>query len=170
MAYKINWSRSKVDRELSKLQKLNYNQFRWWRMYDSKNKPLTDRHPFRDRILNGDFDLSPYYAQIALCEYEINELEKQYLDDYVQFSDKSQVWKARRKRLIEDYEKDEAERLSLLIKTFTIHYRLNKKQVEEELANWSGSLIDFYYHIDDKHKIVPIPYPLKRRGRPKKVI
>ena len=27
-------------------------------------------------------------------------------------------------------------------------------------------IIDFYYHIDEKYKIVPMPYPLKRRGRP----
>ena len=167
--FDINWSRSKVDTALSKLQKLNYNQFRWWRMYDAKNKPLTDRHPLRDRILNGDFDLSPYYPQVALCEHTLNDLEEQYFDDYVQFSDKASIWKTRRKRLLEDYEKDEAERLASLIKAFTMHYRLDKKQVEEEMIKFSGSLIDFYYHIDDKYKISFASYPLKRRGRPRKV-
>ena len=166
--FNINWSRSKVDTALSKLQKLNYNQFRWWRLYDAKNKPLTNRHTLRDRILNGDFDLSPYYAQIALCEHTLNDLEEQYFDDYVQFNDKASIWKTRRKRLLEDYEKDEAERLSSLIQAFTVHYRLTKNQVEEKLTKWRGSLIDFYYHIDDKHKIIHQPMP-KRRGRPRKL-
>ena len=76
-----------------------------------------------------------------------------------------------RKCLIEDAEKDEAERLSSLITEFTKYYRINKSQVEEEMFNFTGdSLIDFYYHIDEKYKIVHMPYPLKRRGRPKKVI
>ena len=47
-------------KEFSKLQKLNYNQFRWWRMYDVRMKPLNNRKPLRDRIFNGDFDFSHY--------------------------------------------------------------------------------------------------------------
>ena len=73
-------------------------------------------------------------------------------------------------RLIEDFEKDESERLSSLITSFTQHFRCNKEQVEEEMLKCSGSLIDLYYIIEEKYKIVHMPYPLKRRGRPKKVI
>ena len=75
---------------------------------------------------------------------------------------------ARRKRLIEDFEKDEAERLSSLSTEFTKYFRCNKDQVEEEMLNCSGSLIDLYYIIEDKYRIVLMPVPLKRRGRPPK--
>lgn len=171
MAFKVNWSREKLQGQFNKLQKLKYNQFRWWRMYDAKNKPLDKRQPLRDRILNGDFDFSHYWYQVAWCEHEINDLEELYFDDHVQLSDKASVWKARRKRLLEDYEKDEKEKLDTLIKEFTINYRITKDQVEEEMVNWSGSLIEFYYHIDEKYKIIfkPYPYGKKKRGRPRKV-
>ena len=33
-------SREQVEKQLSQYQKINYNQFRWWRMYQPKNKPL----------------------------------------------------------------------------------------------------------------------------------
>ena len=29
-----------VLKEIKKLQPLNYNQFKWWRRFDTKNKPL----------------------------------------------------------------------------------------------------------------------------------
>ena len=91
--------------------------------------------------------------------------------DYQMYLEKTSVIRARRKRLIEDFEKDEADRLLSLKTAFTQHYRLTRDQIEEEMINFSGdSLIDFYYHIHEQHKIVHMPYPLKRRGRPKKVI
>ena len=70
----------------------------------------------------------------------------------------------------EDFEKDEHERLESLIKNFTIYFRCNREQVEEEMLNCSGSLIDLYYIIEEKYKIIHAPYLFKRRGRPKKVI
>ena len=139
-------------------------------MYQPKNKPLDNRKPLRERILNGDFDYSCYKAQIYLVEYQLNSLLKECDSDYQKYLEKGAVQLARRKRLIDDFEKDEAERLSSLITAFTQHFRCNKEQVEEEMLNCSGSLIDLYYIIEEKYKIVHMPYPLKRRGRPKKVI
>lgn len=168
--FDIPLSRKQVDKELSNYQPLNYNQFRWWRLYAPKNKPLDNRKPLRERILNGDFDYSCYKAQIYLVEYQLNDLLKECDNDYQKYLEKGAVQLARRKRLIEDFEKDESERLSSLITSFTQHFRCNKEQVEEEMLKCSGSLIDLYYIIEEKYKIVHMPYPLKRRGRPKKVI
>jgi len=163
-------SREQVEKELSQYQKINYNQFRWWRMYQPKNKPLDNRQPLRDRILNGDFDFSCYRAQQYLVEYQLNDLLKECGGDYQKYLEKASVQLARRKRLIEDFEKDEKERLNSLITEFTKYFRCNKEQVIEEMEKCSGELIDLYYIIEEKYKIVHIPYPLKRRGRPKKVI
>jgi hypothetical protein len=163
-------SKKQVEKQLSQYQKINYNQFRWWRMYQPKNKPLDNRQPILDRILNGDFDLSCYKAQVYWCEHELDSLLKECKGDYQMYLEKGAVMLARRKRLMEDFEKDESERLSSLIKAFTQNFKCNKEQVEEEMINCRGSLIDLYYIIEDKYKIVHMPYPLKRRGRPKKVI
>ena len=163
-------SRKQVESQLNQYQKINYNQFRWWRMYQPKNKPLDTRKPLRDRILNGDFDFSCYKAQIYWCEHELDDMLRECGMDYQKYLEKSSVMRARRKRLIEDFEKDEAERLLSLTKAFTQNFRCNKEQVEEEMLKCSGSLIDLYYIIEEKYKIVHAPYLLKRRGRPKKVI
>ena len=163
-------SKKQLEVKFSKLRKLKYNQFRWWRMYDNPNLPLHSRQPLRDRILNGDFEYSHYKYQAEWCEHEINQIWEECYPDIGKFNEMSSLLRTRRKRLLEDFEKDENTKLSELMSSFTRHYKLNKEEVEEEMLKCSGSLIDFYYIIEEKFKIVHIPYPLKRRGRPKQVI
>tara|TARA_R110001592_G_scaffold219375_1_gene473518 strand:- start:14 stop:526 length:513 start_codon:yes stop_codon:yes gene_type:complete len=167
--FDIPLSKSLVKKQLSQYQKINYNQFRWWRMYQPKNKPLDNRKPLRDRIFNGDFDYSCYKAQQYLVEYQLNDILKECDNDYGKYLEKTSVIRARRKRLMEDFEKDEAERLNSLTVEFTKYFKCNREQAEEEMLKCSGSLIDLYYIIEDKYKIVHMPVPLKRRGRPKKL-
>ena len=71
MVFNPTLSRERLQKEFSKLQKLNYNQFRWWRMYDSKNKPLDKRQPLRDRILNGDYDSIMLQQQLLWRQYQL---------------------------------------------------------------------------------------------------
>ena len=170
MVFNPTLTRSRLQKEFSKLQKLNYNQFRWWRMYDTKNKPLDKRQPLRDRILNGDYDFSHYWYQAAWVEHDLNDLEIECKDDVGLFVEKGAVLRARRKRLLEDFERDEKEKLEGLYNEFPKYFKISKDQVKEEMLKFSGSLIDFYYYIDDKYKIIFASYPLKRkRGRPKKL-
>lgn len=169
MVFKPALSRGFLKKEFAKLQKLNYNQFRWWRMYDTKNKPLDNSSPLRDRILNGDFDFSHFWYQAAWVEHDLNDLEIECKDDSGLFVEKGAVLRARRKRLLEDFEKDEHDKLTTLYNEFPKYFRVSKPQVKEEMANFSGSLIDFYYHMDDKYKIVHLSYEqIKKRGRPRK--
>ena len=163
-------SRKQLENKFSKLRKLTYNAFRWWRMYDNPNKPLCNRSPFRDRILNGDFDYSHYKYQADWCEHEMNDIAEECGEDIGKYVEKTSLLRSRRKRLLEDFEKDENGKLELLIKAFTINFRCKEDQVYEEIFKCSGELIDLYYIIEDKYRIVHMPYPLKRRGRPKKVI
>ena len=100
-------SREQLEKKFSKLRKLNYNAFRWWRMYDNPNKPLCNRSPFRDRILNGDFDYSHYKYQADWCEHEMNDIARECGDDIGKFVEKTSLLRSRRKRLLEDFEKDE---------------------------------------------------------------
>ena len=169
MVFNPALSRSFLKKEFSKLQKLNYNQFRWWRMYDVKNKPLDKRQPLRDRILNGDYDFSHFWYQVAWVEHDLNDLQVECKGDDGLFVEKGAVLRARRKRLLEDFEKDEKEKLEELYREFPKYFRVSKDQVKEEMAKFSGSLIDFYYHMDEKYKITFIPYEsIKKRGRPRK--
>ena len=77
----------------------------WWRSYTLKNPPLSSKHPLRDRILNGDFDLGPFVFEIELVEHRINEKCKDHkYEDTAR--EAIQLDKARRKRLQEDRDKD----------------------------------------------------------------
>ena len=64
-------SKETINKEISKLQPLKYNQFYWWRKFKTKS-PLSSKEAVHARIDNGDFDFSSYYwqAQYALLEME----------------------------------------------------------------------------------------------------
>src|SRR6056300_1117396 len=87
--------------------KKKYDRFMWWRSFTLRNNPLSNKHPLRDRIANGDFDLGSYIFEIELVEHRINEKFKQIGHDPVQYHEAISVDKARRKRLQEDRDKDE---------------------------------------------------------------
>ena len=97
--FNVAQSRKFVEKDLTKFQKLNYNQFRWWRWYESKNKPLPNKADFRDKIFNGDFDQGPYQLQAWLCEHMLNEMLDECDGDYQKYLEKSKLLGARRKRL-----------------------------------------------------------------------
>ena len=174
MVYKPTFTREELKEKFSHLQKLNYNQFRWWRMYDVKKKPLAAHFPFRDRIANGDYDFSHYWYQAAWVEHDINDLAIECKDDAGLFSEKVQVLSARRKRLYEDYEKDEKWKLDDLVKEFSRNFHITKDEAMLEMEEFGGTLLELYDYISthSKYKLKANKAPrvtFKKRGRPKKI-
>jgi len=134
---------------------LNYNPFFWWRLYTDDIKPLKKSSLLKDRILNGDFNPSTYYWQSQLVlhkAYEKVDLEK---DDYQTQLEKIRLDLARHKRLVEDFEKEESSRLNMLYEGFTSAFYISENELEEELINWGGSIIEFYYYIEGFYKKTP---------------
>ena len=86
--FDIPLTKKQVDKQLSQYQKINYNQFRWWRSYQPKNKPLDNRKPLRERIFNGDFDYSCYKAQQYQVEYQLNDILEECGMDYGKYLEK----------------------------------------------------------------------------------
>ena len=117
--FNVSQSKKYIEKELTKFQKLNYNQFRWWRWYESKNKPLQYKSDFRDKIMNGDYDAGPYQLQAQLCEHMLNEMLEECDGDYQKYLEKSKLLGARRKRLWEDHNKDETGKINDLIYLIT---------------------------------------------------
>ena len=78
-------------KEISKLQPLNYNQFRWWRRFDTPNKPLHKYSALIDKIKNGDYDFSHYYWQAKYAEIEINEIFDDTYPDAALFNEKASL-------------------------------------------------------------------------------
>jgi hypothetical protein len=170
MLFNPTLSRKQLQKSFDKLQKLNYNAYRWWRMYESKNKPLHHRKPLRERIMNGDFEFSHYYLQALWVEHDINDLQIECKGDDGLFVEKGAVIRARRKRLYEDYERDEKEKLSELKKGFIENFQISKEKLEKVMEGFGGTTLELYFHLDDNYKIIhQLPPSLKkRRGRPKK--
>ena len=128
-----------------------YNRFHWWRSYCEKKKPLSNRAHLRDRILNGDFDFGPYKFEAEVVEHRINEKYRELFNDQGRYVEEVSLDKARRKRLLEDFETDEKRKLDDLARSFRDLIGLTKEQVLDELAEYSDSLIEFYYHITEKY-------------------
>jgi hypothetical protein len=155
-----------VAKEISKLQPLNYNQFRWWRRFDTKVKPLPKGSTFLQRIKNGEFEFSHYYWQWKLSELELNELHKKYNGDIQRLLENNSVDLARRKRLIEDFEKDENARLKALQDGFLREFEMSKEEYYIHIEKFDGTIEDFYlYCLKTFDKTGKQP---ERRGRPKK--
>lgn len=149
--FKPTHSKAWLERYLKKnYYKKKYDRYMWWRSYTLRNKPLTNRHPLRDRILNGDFDLGPYVFEIELVEHRINEKSQTHKHEDT-FREDIQLDKARRKRLQEDREKDEATKLEELRKAFVFEFRMTKEQYDKEVVKPNKDLISFYYKMEDKY-------------------
>lgn len=129
----------------------------WWRSYTPKNKPLTSRHPLRDRIANGDFEQGPYLMEVELVLHTMND---KYLDavttngevDWSLYHSNTSVDRARKKRLIEDHEKEEQRKLTELRNAFTSYrWRLTKEQYDIEVEKFNGTILEFYDYIEEKY-------------------
>lgn len=155
-----------VQREIKKLQPLKYNRFRWWRRFDSKTQPLPRGAQFIDRIKNGEYEFSHYYWQLQLTELELNALHEQYKGNIQKLLENNAIDLARRKRLIEDFEKDEAERLKALRDGFLREFVMTKEEFEEHVMEFGGTTEEFYiYCVKTFYKSGK---QVERRGRPKK--
>ena len=153
-------------REIAKLQPLNYNRFRWWRKFDQPKKPLPNKSPLLDKIQNGDLEFSHYWWQAKFSELELN---KAYVDcdfEMQKLLEKHAVDLARRKRLWEDFERDEKDKLISLRKQFSKEFRMTEEDYENEIIEFGGSLEELYHHCTiiygKKYKVQ------SKRGRPKK--
>ena len=155
-----------IRKQISKLQPLNYNQFRWWRKFDQPQKSLPNNAPLLDKIKNGDLEFSHYYWQAKFTELAINEAFNEYNGDRQKLLEKNAMDLSRRKRLWEDFERDEKDKLTFLRKQFSKEFRMTEDDYETEILEFGGSLEELYYHCEliygKKYKVQ------SKRGRPKK--
>lgn len=150
LPYSPTHSKAWLERYLKKNYfKKKYDRYMWWRSYTLRNKPLSNKHPLRDRILNGDFDLGPYIFEIELVEHRINEKSVDHKHEDT-FREAIQLDKARRKRLQEDRDKDEKAKLEELKRSFLNEFRMTKEQYDREVIKPNKDLISFYYKMEDR--------------------
>lgn len=128
-----------------------YDRFMWWRNYTPKCRPLHSRKPLRDRIANGDFDTSSFKYEAQVSEHKLNKMYIESKGDMGVYSHNSALEANRRKRLLEDFTKDENKKLLELKNAFLLKFRITEEQYEKEIINWDGELINFYDFIEKNY-------------------
>ena len=141
-----------------------YDRFMWWRSFTPRNSPLSNRHPLRDRIANGDFDLGSFIFEIELVEHRINEKFQKLGHDYVQYHEVISLDRARIKRLKEDRDKDETKKLDELKKAFLFEFRMTKEQYEKEVVKCHKDLLTFYFKMEEKYGKRAVTSSYKPKG------
>ena len=166
--YIYNVDKETVLEKISQLQPINYNQFRWWRRFDTPNKPLHKYSDLLQKIQNGDYDFSHFYWQAKYVEMEINELHHKTYPDAVLFNEKNAMNGARRKRLWDDFEKDEKEKMLQIEKDFQLTFKISRAQIKKEVEEFGGTLEDLYHYCENQYG--KRQKRLETRGRPRKNI
>ncbi len=157
LPFEPKWSKQWIETKLKKrFFKKPYDRFMWWRSYTPKNKPLSIKASLIDRIINGDFEPGPFLLEVELVYHTMNEKFKSVIGqngeaDWGKFHAETSIDRARKKRLLEDHDKDEFKKLDDLRKLFKKEFRLTDEEYEKELTRGSDTLVDFYYKLDDKY-------------------
>jgi len=158
LPFKPKWSRKVIEKKLAAdYNKMSYSRFMWWRSYCLKNPKLSAKEPFRDRILNGDFDQGPWLLEVELVYHTMNDKYLKYIGsdghvDHGSYHGDTSIDRARKKRLLEDFEKDEREKLATVRKLFALEFRMSVEDYDKEVTETdANSLIDFYYEMEDKY-------------------
>jgi len=150
MMFPVALSREFLEQELSKLQKKTYNQFQWWRRYQTR-KVLHDKKPLEEKILNGDYEHSDYYYQ-ALHENYLLEDKIKDIKYYESKLNDISLFRTRYKRLMDDYEKDEKELIKDLRRDFRVVFRITYEELDEIMANFDGTTHELYLYVKDLMK------------------
>jgi hypothetical protein len=152
-----------INKEVSKLQPLKYNQFFWWRKFKEKS-PLSTKDALHARIDNGDFDFSSYYWQ---AQYALIEMEEKtgHIKNPDTRHEAQSIFRERYRRLMKDFEKDEPQRLENYIKAMTGLFEIEKEELEKKMEDFDGTLKELYILIKTNYNFRTVQ---KRKGRPKK--
>jgi hypothetical protein len=145
MLIETRLERDFLENRLSKLKKRTYNQFTWWRRYQNRES-LHDRRTLHDKIANGDYDHSDYYYQAFHENYLLEDAigSIKHFEDKL---DKISLSRARYKKLMDDYEKDEIEIMKNFKKDCWREFKLSGDDVENMMLEFDGTLMEFYNHL-----------------------
>ena len=144
-----------------------YNKFFWWRRYQ-EHKPLSKMASIWDKAKNGDYDVTPYYKQREWEHYfeeqEINKYKANYTGHIEnlgwQERQISKLYWERRKRLLNDAERDEYNRWQLLVSDLKRGFGGDEDTIKAMFESFEGTMtefIDAYRNSRNLPKIQPVP-------------
>ena len=157
LPFEPKWSKYWIEKKLSKnFFKKPYDRFMWWRSYTPKNKPLSNKSLLKDRILNGDFEIGPYLLEVELVYHTMNDKYKKSITtggevDFSLYHQNTSIDRARKKRLLEDHEKEEFKKLSNLRDEFVKELNMSLEDYDKEVINTNSKTISFYLKMEKKY-------------------
>ena len=152
-----------IEKQLTKLQPLKYNQFYWWRKFKEKS-PLSSKDALHARIDNGDFDFSSYYWQAQFALIEMNE-KTGHIKEPDNRREAQAIYMERYRRLLNDFEKDESLRMNEFKKSTINLFEIEKEELEKKMEDFDGTLKELYTLIKTNYNFKT---KQQSRGRPKK--
>jgi hypothetical protein len=94
------------------------------------------------------------------CEHEMNKL---YIsigpEDMGRYVEESSLLRTRRKRLLEDFHKDEKEKMEAITKEFALAFRLPKDEIKVYMEEFGGTLEELYIKLEQKYPFHVLKLP-----------
>ena len=133
-----------------------YDRFMWWRSYTPKTKPLVGSASPLQRIQNGDFDPAPYKFEAEVVEHRLRKKWFELKGDWSKFLETCAVDLARRKRLLDDHDKEENKRLEGFYKYVGRIFSMDREEIMLHLESFDGeTVLEFYEYLKEKNENKP---------------
>ena len=125
--------------------------FYWYRRFKS-HKCLPYKSPLVDKILNEDFEYSPFFEQANWELHWMEEEQEEFIKNYQGkdplldrlYMDIETRARKRYNKLFEDAMKDEHNRMDMLTNNLSKYYKLNKQKVKDFINIFEGTTIELF--------------------------
>ena len=134
-----------LESQLARLTKKKYNQYYWWRRYETR-KELDKKTPLYEKIKHGDYDPSDYLYQME-HEFYLMEDKLVGVNSVDQRHEIKGLCLERSRRLNEDYQKHEKELMDKIYSDFRRTFNIQRQELTSIMENFDGTLLELYDHI-----------------------
>ena len=125
--------------------------FYWYRRFKT-HKCLPYKSPLVDKILNEDFEYSPFFEQANWELHWMKEEQEEFIKNYQGkdplldrlYMDIETRSRKRYNKLFEDAMKDEHNRMDMLTNNLSKYYKLNKQKVKDFINEFEGTTIELF--------------------------
>ena len=125
--------------------------FYWYRRFKS-HKCLPYKSSLVDKILNEDFEYSPFFEQANWELHWMKEEQEEFIKNYQGkdplldrlYMDIETRSRKRYNKLFEDAMKDEHNRMDMLTNNLSKYYKLNKQKVKDFINIFEGTTMELF--------------------------
>ena len=125
--------------------------FYWYRRFKS-HKCLPYKSSLVDKILNEDFEYSPFFEQANWELHWMKEEQEEFINNYQGkdplldrlYMDIETRARKRYNKLFEDAMKDEHNRMDMLTNNLSKYYKLNKQKVKDFINIFEGTTMELF--------------------------